>query len=423
MLINLFLKGLFLFITYLFVYLSVRKINDNPNKINYISIISIAFVSTINAFSFLISNELFKGIITLTSLCLFSLEINKTFSKKIIIDGFISYVHVAIIDTFMAIIMISIGYGNFMSKTSNMNMYKLAYSTLYAVVLYGVLYLKFWRKFLVSLRDILINSKLFFLIITLVLLALEVSTILTMMNTKNNKEVFLSCILLLITGICISDLLYNVKKKQELKLINSNLIMNSDALLKIINNYKLFRHNMKHELMAISAIGDKKVKSLVNSYLEEHEFSKNGNISEISNIPNGFKSLIYQKILESSDVNINLNIDNMIDFDPFERISVKKICKLSQCVGIAFDNAIEASSKCNDGYIYMKFEYSNGNFIITFQNNFEGNIDVDNILSEGFTTKTGHMGVGISYLLNQNVIKSKIIIRNNQFIMKMFLTI
>ena len=423
MIVNYILKSIFLFTTYLFVYLSVRKINNNINKMGILSIVVIICVSICNALSFKISNELFKGLITLSSLCLFSLEINKTLSKKIIIDGFVSYIHVAVVETAMAIIMILLGFGNFMSNTDNMNVYKLGYSTFYAVCLYFSLYIRLWRKFLSSVRNILINSKLFIFIMTLILLAFEVSTILTIMNTKNNKDVFLSCVLLLLTGICISDLLYNVKKKQELRLINSNLIMKSDSLFKILNNYKMFKHNMKHELMAISAVGDKKVKSLVKSYLKEHESTNVGNISEISNIPDGFKSLIYQKILESSNLNVNINVDNLLKFDPFEKLSIKKICKLSQCIGIAFDNAIEASSKCEDGFIYMKFEYVNGNFIITFENNFNSMIDVDNVLNYGVTSKDGHMGIGTSYLINQNMINSKITIRNNNFVVRMSVSI
>ena len=416
-------KSLLLFITYFFLYLTVRKINGKKNKIKPLSIIIIINMCVCNALSSTLSNDMFKGIITYTSMCIFAFEVNKEFNNTILIDGFISYVHIAVGETLLALIMVFLGFSDFMTNYNNMSLYKLIYSSVNSVVIYSLIVIPIWKKFLQNLRNVLINSRVFVLLITFVLLVCEVSTILTIMNTKNNKDVFLSFLLLVLMAICVSDLLYNIRKKQELKLINNNLLIKSDSLFKVLNNYKMFKHNMKHELMAISAIGDNKVKGLINNYLEEYNDSKICNISEISNIPDGFKSLIYQKILESTELNININVDNLLKFDPFEKLSVKKICKLSQCIGIAFDNALEASSKCNDGFIYMKFEQIDNDMLITFENNFNDTIDIDDILTPGVSSKKGHMGIGTSYLLNQNMIKTKILIRNNIFILKISIQI
>jgi len=406
-----------LLFTYFFAYLAVRKIVNTRNKINALSIFAILWVVSLNFLAFKIDNEVLKGVVTYSGFTIYACEIKRSLNKEAIVDGFISYVHVVSLDIFLAVVLSISGFSDFVTKSDNLSVYKLIYSSICAILLYITLYIPFWYKLLAKIKGSLNNSKVFVITISLILLVIETATIVTLMQTKSLKDVVLTIILITLFLACLAYLLFYALKKQDLSEKNDNLIIQSDTLLKILNNYKLFKHNMKHELLLIESVGNDKVKKLVKEYLKEHSaISSSYNVKGLENIPNSFKTFIYHKLLDKADFKFDLFVDNSLQNDPFENLSSKKLSTLYQAIGIALDNAIEAASEIDSGFVYIKFQQVNNKTKIVFENKFKGNISVDEISNPGETTKEGHMGVGIGYIISQRVIDSKITIRNDVFI-------
>jgi len=412
-------KFVFLLITYFFVYLSVRKIINYNNKINLLSVLFILVVAFANFLTIQATNDVFKGIVSYSGLLLYSFEIRRKFRKEQIVDGFVSYIHIVVIDILLALMVSIVGFSNFITKCSNDSIYKLMYSSVYGLVLYLSLYIKVWHKFLNKIHKSLNNSKVFYITITIILLAVEITTIFTLMNNNNSKEVILSCILVGLFIIGLIYLQYSAIRKHDLKQQNEKLIIQSDSLYKILNNYKLFKHNINHELKLIESVGNSKVKSIIKDYLAEHSEIAPDNMKDLDKVPGSLKNIIYSKLLENIDLKYDVFIDNLLDNDPFENLSTHKMSVLYQCIGIALDNAIEATSEDKNGFVYIKFSSENDYIEIVLENKFHGNINVDELCNYGVTTKKNHMGVGTQYLVTQNVIKTEIKIRDDVFVVSL----
>ena len=417
------LNILIIFATYINVFLVIQKISELKNEsrsLTYFFAIScVVFVSIMSTRMF---DELYKGIISFLNLFLLTLAIKKCVSKETFVITFISYAYLAVCETIFAVSFFIIGQGDFIKKSSNLGLNKLLVSLAISIVMLGIVKIKCINKLIITLKKRLTNYKYLLPIIMLISFLFEISTIFTMMNTSNKREVILSFSLMILIGICICLLWYNIYKKNYLKLINENLMISNETFMNIINKYKMFKHNITSELATISEIGDKKVKKLVSEYLKEHQVKNKYDVSSIANVPTSLKNLVYQKILEHETFNINLMVENLWDTDIFETISIKKICKLVQCMGIVFDNAIEASNSIEDGYVYLRFykEKTSGYYVVECHNNFCNHIEIDNYSNPITSKKENHHGIGVSYLFKQKDVMVKSNIINNNFVVKMY---
>lgn len=219
----------------------------------------------------------------------------------------------------------------------------------------------------------------------------------------------LSCIMLLIFTM------YNIYRNTSLKIINDILIKNEKTYETIIENDKMFRHNIIHELNCIKAASGKKVQNIIDEYILEHT-SLNNKYDKLINVPSGFKGIIYEKIvLHNFDENC-LVVDNFIKSDLFKILSPKLIVKLCESFGIIIDNAIEASMSVSNPIIYIYLTENENAYFIKCINSFNNSIDVDNIGVENKTSKKSHFGVGLKYIFNKSTLDFESKIVNEKFI-------
>lgn len=407
------LKGLLILFTYIFLYYATISVSEIKKKTNYIDIIIIIIVATCNVFANKYSENTLKGIVTLLGFIAFSIRRTKT-PKEGVVNGFVVYIYAIIGDILSAMLVSLSGYSDFIVKASNLSIVKLAYCCSLGLVMFLVINIKTIKKFIKYCIKHLSKSKYVLSLILLVGFLFETSIIISITNMTSLKQNILAYILLVSIGVGVFALIYNITKKDELKLINQNLIINNESFMKIINNYKLFKHNFKYELNAISLVGDDKVKKLIKLYLDEYDVKSSFDNSDLMKLPSGIRNLVYRKLLESTDTNCNIVVDNFINYDPFENISIKKMCKLMQCLGIILDNAIEEAMQTKSKYIYIKIsEDEKNNIIFECHNQIKNNIDIDLIGIEKESNKADHMGVGTSYLVKQKAFKVTNVIRND----------
>ena len=420
--INIVVKILLLLITYSFLYLISASISEKKLRLNYIDVIILVIVTSLNAVASISNESLLKGLVTFLGFIVFSLRRSKSL-KNAIVTGFVVYVYAIIADVLSAIIVSICGFTDFMTKASNLSNIKLGYSSILGLIMLFIININIIKRFLKSICENLYNSKITLKLIVLIFALFEASIIISLTHTSGLKENILSYMLMFGMGIGVYMLIYNVTKRNELKLINKNLLLNNESYLKIINNYKLFKHNFKYELNAISNVGNKKVKDMVKSYIDEYEETSFDN-SDIIKLPNTIKSLVYQKLLESGEISCNVIVDNFLNNDPFEFLTIKKLCTLSQCIGIILDNAIEEAVRSKDKYIYLKLcEDSNHEIIFECHNEISSELNIDNIGIEGNSTKKDHMGVGTSYLAKQKLFDITNLIKNDMYIVKVKISI
>ena len=411
--ISILIKSVLLFITYSFLYLTISVISEKKIKIDIKALLCILGVILINVYIFKLTNGLLKGFVTFLGFYMYSrIGLSKSLKESIII-GFVMYLYVVLGEILSTVILVAIKLDSFIAGANNLSIYKLLFSSIYTCALFIMTYIKLIKSILIRLKQIIIGFKYLFHGLIFIFFVFELSIIFLLINTSNEFESILSVALIIIITIGVSTIIYSHDKNSELKLLNENLRTKNESFLKVLQNYKMFKHNMKHELNAISSIGSMKVKSLVNEYIKEYEIDNNLNIDDIIKVPNGIRNIMYEKIIESKDIPCNISVDNSLNYDPFESLNIKVQCKLHQCLGIIFDNAVEAAKECENGFVYVRLYEKNNGIYMEFSNNFKNNVNIDAVGNNEQTTKRNHYGIGLTYLAKQKEFKISTRIRNN----------
>ena len=85
-------------------------------------------------------------------------------------------------------------------------------------------------------------------------------------------------------------------------------------------------------------------------------------------------------------------------------------------MGVLLDNAIEGSSTCDDKRMMISLYVDEGDMVIDISNRFNGNVDVDKLDLEGYTTKGEGHGYGLS--LVKKIVSESNIFENERTIRK-----
>ena len=159
----------------------------------------------------------------------------------------------------------------------------------------------------------------------------------------------------------------------------------------------------------MKSFGNKKINSLIDDLiLEENNFDiKNNNIY---NVPNGIKGIVAEKLYNAK---IDVITSNKISNDPFINLSPKAFNSISECIGIALDNAIEASKETKNPVITLELYERKEYIVITIGNNFCNNIDFEKLGEKYYSTKKRGSGLGLFSIMKNKLVKEKISIVND----------
>lgn len=203
-----------------------------------------------------------------------------------------------------------------------------------------------------------------------------------------------------------------------LKVLNQYLQEKDEDMQKIIDEYRTFKHNIKNNLIAISSIGNKKTRKMIEEYLNSYTLSTSDN-SNISSMPSGLRGIIYQKLISRNKISTPIIVDNYIKNDPMNILSIRVYRTLVESIGIIIDNALEAIDNCDDKYLYMSLLEDDENYNIKCVNPFNNEIDIENIQDKGKTSKKDHSGIGLYYIKNKTQFSLKTLVRNNVYIINL----
>lgn len=104
--------------------------------------------------------------------------------------------------------------------------------------------------------------------------------------------------------------------------------------------------------------------------------------------------MLTTKYSESVEKDIKFNLTILLDLNNLHM----KIYEFARILGILLDNAIEASSECDDKIINVIFrnDAKNNVNLIIIENTFKDkNVDLDNIFNKGISGKENHTGLGL----------------------------
>ncbi len=108
----------------------------------------------------------------------------------------------------------------------------------------------------------------------------------------------------------------------------------------------------------------------------------------------GIYNLLTKKYQEATEKGIKVNMTFLLDLSKLNM----KIYEFARILGILLDNAIEASSECDEKIINLDFreDSKNSRQLIIVENTYKDkNIDTEKIFEKGVSSKENHSGIGL----------------------------
>ena len=165
------------------------------------------------------------------------------------------------------------------------------------------------------------------------------------------------------------------------------------------DNVRGFKHDFDNIVTTIgSYIRTEDMNGLKKYYLQlEDDCQRVNNLyllnPEIIN-NDGIYNLLTKKYNEAEEKDIKVNITFLLDLSTLHM----KIYEFARILGILLDNAIEASSECEERIINLTFrnDSKNSRELILIENTYnDKNLDTEKIFEKGVSGKDNHTGLGL----------------------------
>lgn len=165
------------------------------------------------------------------------------------------------------------------------------------------------------------------------------------------------------------------------------------------DSIKGFKHDFDNIVATLGGyIKTNDIEGLKKYYYElEDDCQKTNNLSTLNpmliNNP-GIYSLLSSKYHKADEKNIKINLEYFVNLNDFKI----KTYEFSRILGILLDNAIEASSECEEKIINICFrnEEKNHRHIVIIENTYKNkDVDTEEIFKNGISGKENHSGLGL----------------------------
>lgn len=201
-------------------------------------------------------------------------------------------------------------------------------------------------------------------------------------------------------------------EEEQLSLLN---LMNEYE--RILDNDRINRHEMLNNLVTLKTYKNKsslEYEQILDDIINSYELKKSEFYSKLYKLPSGIKGIIYYKIANIKDKNINVQllISNEVK-NKFESLNSRLYFRVCKILGIIIDNAIEASSESIDKYILIDIYLEDENIIFYIENSFDNNVDLNDITEKGKSSKGDNRGYGL-FIANKLVKEKDDIIFNQE---------
>ena len=191
---------------------------------------------------------------------------------------------------------------------------------------------------------------------------------------------------------------------------------NNDFYVTIEDENRIFKHNLMAKMLSIKSVSGKKARNLIDDFLKSYNSNMDFSI-HIKDIPYGLNGIIYEKIYPYMG-QLNIKIDNKIDFDIFSKLKPRRYNVFVEKMIIVLDNAIQASLKSRTKLLILNLYYENNQIIIDIKNTFETNLSLDDLGKINYSTKGKRRGLGLFSALRDNEVSLSMKIINDLFVTK-----
>lgn len=378
----------------------------NIFKNNFLKISFVIIMITIN---YMLINNFIKTVIATIILMFFYYLLYREKVKKCIITPLYSQFIVMISE------LIYIGIILIISSVNAADLTKIFFGSLLtniliAAITFVIVQFKFIKKlydFILKITDRIKEIQL--IIISIILMV--IANILTAFVYYQVSLIYLLVInTIIILTYTVFMFLYLKANNKYIKVYDkyNNTLNSLKEYEDILSRYRISNHENKNQLLTIRGmIKNKKVASYIDEIVENKIKDDEKLMFESLIIPEGgLRGLIYSKLLLMKENNIDyeLSIAKNVKTTDLSKMDDDLVLNICNIVGVYLDNAIEEVKKLEEKYIVIEM-YKDDTLNIAITNNYDGNIDIDNIDNVGYSTKGKNHGYGLSLvkqILNNN---------------------
>ena len=221
-------------------------------------------------------------------------------------------------------------------------------------------------------------------------------------DLKSIYVIIINSVLLLIYSFIVYKSLNEKNNSMIVKAQNDSLINSLQQYEDMVDRQRVDNHENKNQLLIIKNMikkNDKDVLKYIDTIVKDQKEDDEALYTRVMTIPSGgLQGIIYQKMLVMKDERILFSLDVSRDVRKIEldSLSMEDNYNLCKIIGVLLDNAIEESRNIDDKCIMISLYVDEGDMVIDISNRFNGNVDVDKLDLEGYTTKGEGHGYGLS---------------------------
>ena len=269
--------------------------------------------------------------------------------------------------------------------------------------------LKFVRKFSDLIINLSKNNYVNVLVISLIILFIVILS--TKLSLEYDYEKFLFNLLLL--SVFLFFIVFAFVKNhlaQKEKQEKETLLEFISKYEKIIDENRINKHEMLNNLIILRGFEDKNTEEynkVLDDLIVTYDNNSDACIKNISKLTTGLKGILYYKIndMRNKNINLNVNISKRVS-SPLEKLPLDEYVILSRIIGIVMDNALEASIKSKEKFVMIEVFEQNDNVIIIIENSYNNKVNINDLKKKNFSTKGKSRGLGL-YIANMLIKKSK----------------
>ena len=289
-------------------------------------------------------------------------------------------------------------------QSETIPIYRILYLLLVYFIVFCITQLLKLRKYKIEIFDYGIDKKskkVLFINLTIGLITLLIQLIITIYYTDTLPIIitFLSFLSLL---AYFSISIYSLTRVMKLASTTQKL-QNAEEYNKTLSilhdNVRGFKHDFDNIVTTIGGyVKTNDMEGLKKYYVQlEDDCQKVNNLyvlnPKLINNP-GVYSLLTTKYNEAEEKGIKVNMSLLLDLSKLNM----KIYDFTRVLGILLDNAIDASSECEEKVMNIIFRDDTNNHrqLIIVENTYnDKNVDTEKIFNKGFSGKENHTGLGL----------------------------
>lgn len=416
--LNLFIGNLLMQITFIFAFIRINKTEKDWNIKKHI-IISIIFI--VSAIAWMALNQILNNAITSLIFLLYFIVLFKfTFGmplKKVVINILVIWTIFVIFDVVIMLCISLLHDLNVISEAYNHTFIATLFLLVASITFYSIKpIVRQLEKFLSKILKV--NFSLLKLItIVAFFVALAIICYVNLDFFKVPLIINTTIIIFLFVVIFIVNQEYKIYTLIEK---NNNILENNKKLTKVVDENRIFKHNLTSKLNGVKSVVNKDAKNLINEIILSYN-NKYETIKDLSKIPDGINGIVYEKIYSLKDENVSIVTSNQLKDNLIQSISPKSYSLLCETLGVCLDNALEAVVDSKDKALLLNIEDAGKEIKIEIINTFSNEIDIDALGTMNYTTKKKGHGLGLFSLFERNNLRIKTKIINDTFRNEIFI--